>query len=189
MSKLGVYDLNKEKDFNVISFINLPIKIQIKCVFNRRYEEETDIYRIATERTDCQSNLIISVMRKDGKTSYLYENNFEIIKYYDIRDFTNFSDILQKLKEKIKIYPFMQNHEITFKYACIIVISSNRHKILNNNYICDVKYNYRGVSFLRQSISNFRTGDIYYGCIVNDINEFEDFQEMLDSFQAQISIA
>ncbi len=174
------YFLNKTHNSINIPKFNIPISIKIICVFNRSYIDETNIYRIATE----DNNRIISVVSEGDKKKYIYENNSEIIRYIDLNNLKSISNIYNDLRNNIKVYPFMQNHQIKFKYAGVIIISEK----INNNiqYICDINYSYRGLRLNRQSIGIIREQIIFDGCKINSMEDWKDFEELIENFKAII---
>ena len=183
----SVFYLDKIKNSTIIPFINLPVKMQIKCVFNRRYVEETNIYRIATEQTEIRSNMILSLDSRDGKKVYIYETNIEIDRDIDLEKFNGIDEILNNLRINTKVYPFMQQHEITFKYACVI-LKVSRLRILNLRFLVNVNYDINGLKLVSKNISNLLDGIIFKGIYARNKEEIEDFIKMLDNIKIQISI-
>lgn len=174
------YILDKKHNSIKIPQFNIPISIKVICVFNRSYIDETDIYRIATEN----NNKILSVISEGDKKKYIYENNSEIIRYMDINQLKSISNTHKELISKIKIYPFMQNHHISFRYAGVVIISEK----INNNiqFICDINYCYRGLKLKGQSIGIIREPIIFDGCKINSMEDWKDFEELIENFKAKI---
>jgi len=183
----SVFYLDKIKNSTIIPFINLPIKMQIKCVFNRKYVEETNIYRIASEQTESRSNMILSLDNKDGKKVYLYETNIEVDRDIDLEKFNGIDEILNNLRMNTKVYPFMQQHEITFKYACVIVKIS-RLKMFNKKFMCIAYYDINGLKLVSKNISNLLDGIIFKGIYARNKEEIEDFIKMLNNIKMHVSM-
>lgn len=159
--------------------------IKIKCVFNKKFIDETSIYRIASEKSKLRDNRIISIEQRDDKKIYIFENSLDIVKYIEKNNFNSLEDIYCNLKKNIKVYDFMKDHRITFKYACIII---DCHQNINKLYQLKTSFIINNENINMSSNGILKEGSIYNGLYVNDLCESDYFTKALHSFNFDVKI-
>jgi hypothetical protein len=159
--------------------------LKIKCVFNKQFIDETTIYRIATEKSKLRNNRIISIEQRDGKKVYIFENSIDIVKYIDKNNFLSIEEMYNNLQKNIRVFDFMKEHKITFRYACIIIDCNYRIKKL---FSLTTSFNINNENIKMKYNGLLKEGVIYSGIYVNDICESDYFSKAIDSFNFDIKV-
>lgn len=178
-----MYRLLINKKVNKLDLITCNILFKIKCVFNRSYIDETDIYRIATEKTNLRNNRIISVENREGRKIYIYENSIDIEYFIDINLFVSLDDFQKNIEKRMKVYDFMKEHKIILKYASLVLLSDRN---MYNYFICNIFLNSEDIKVRSSGV--LQEGIIYEGMFVNDLKESEYFTKLVNDINIQIII-
>jgi len=117
-----------------IPLINLNVSIKILCDFTRKYREETPDYEVSSH------SFYVETKEIEGKKIYVYEKEFQIKKIFDLEKGDDINQLVEDYKKRVKVHPFMINHQIIFNFAAIIVYADIGNRVYKNQYICNVSY-------------------------------------------------
>jgi len=169
--------LNKKKISSLLPIYNINISLKILCNFTRRYKEISDYIEYSS------IDSLIETKEENGKKKYTYDKEKNINKIFDLP--CSLDSAIENYIRRIKIYPFMQNHEVRFNYAAIIIFADIGNKVIENNFIVMINYTIKDKKERQYRNGTLKESILICGPIFHKII---DVNEVLETFEANLLI-